>query len=295
MRDHLIDVFLAHSHQQDWLEWPIWGFVGTCAEVAALGTLFAIFYQWWQSRLRYPPVVWEIGTPAVGVLQNGPQLVGGAYRIHVTNSGRVTGHIRSIYIVNAKVLFAITSPQIQWLVRSAESFDFDVVSDDISKAWIVIVNNNFENGRITRIAWYALQPGSDLANEQVAAYVRSRVRGGLIGWWQKRHPKAVGPGHIGVALISMPHNKIWEIPRFVLEVINGLEDVLLVRPGTIQFGDPKTWAGPPPEFKGLFKKSRPAKSRPTSRDAAPTKDAEPSAASSEPSPPSSETSEPNHP
>jgi hypothetical protein len=237
-----------------WLEWAGWDFIGTCAEVLALATLVAALYQWLRLRRRYPPVTWEIGTPAIGNTGDG-RIV---YRIHVTNAGRATAHIRSVYVANASVSDLVNSPQIQWFVRSAESFEFDVFSDDIANAWTAIVSTSLEDNQLMRVAWYALQPGTELADEQVASYVRSLPRG-LKGWWVRRHPGAVGPTRNGIALIRLPRFGVWEVPAAVLEVINMLDSAELMRPGTKNVGDPKTWVGVPAGLKGTLNRTKPPK------------------------------------
>jgi hypothetical protein len=246
----------ARDATRSWLEWPGWDFVGTCAEVLALATLVAALIQWFRLRRRYPPVTWEIGTPAIGKTGDGRVI----YRIRVTNAGRATAHIRSVYVVNASVSDLAKSPQIQWFVRSAEGFEFDVFTDDIADAWIVIVSSSLEDNQLLRVAWYALQPGTDLADEQVASYVRS-IGHGFTGWWRRRHPGAVGPTRNGIALIRLPRFGIWEVPSSVLEVINMLDDAELLRPGTKNSGDPKSWVGVPAGLKDTINRRKTPKAK----------------------------------
>ena len=248
----------AHHHHADasWLAWPGWVFIGTCAAVLSLATLVAALYQWFRLRRRYPPVTWEVGTSKLGIEETGQRF----YRIPVTNAGRATAHIRSVYVVNATVSENINSPQVQWFVRSADSFEFDIITDDIPNAWILIISGSLEDNHLLRAAWYALQPGSELANEQLASYLRS-IHGGLNGWRARRHPGAVGPTANGVALIRLPRFGVWEVPAVVLDIINMLDEAVLLRPGTKNVGDPKSWVNVPPELQDTIRRTKPPRKK----------------------------------
>jgi len=126
------------------------------------------------------------------------------------------------------------------------AMEFDVDSDDIEQAWMLIVAGSLEDGTLLRVSWYPLREGTKLSFEHQMAYTRTRLRPGPFAIWRQRHPHAVGPGKDAVALYSMPRHNLRPLPESLLEVIYSHDEVQLRRSGTSQDGDPKTWLKLPP-------------------------------------------------
>jgi hypothetical protein len=228
---------MLQTGHADWLTWPGWAFVGTCAEVAALLTFAIAAYGWWRSRRRYPPINFEIRAAYKIVTDSGRPL----YRARVTNIGHSTAHIRSIYFLGAVVADFDPAHQIEWLVKSAESFEFDLESSNIQIAWMLIIAGSFEDNRLLRAAWYPLGAGTELALKHQHGYVRTRIRSGPWGWRQRRHPGTVGPENDAVAFIMMPKRKLQDIPPSVIAEVSTYDWGELRRPGTSQTGKPSEW------------------------------------------------------
>lgn len=224
----------------DWLTWPGWVFIGTCAGVLSLLTLLAAAYRWWLSSRSYPPVIFEVEAP---YSLNSTQGVV-AYRVRITNAGRATAHLRSMYLLGATVIDEVTSPQIRWLVRSADYFEFDVESPNIDVAWVLIVSSTFEDNRLLRAAWYPIRPGTELSQKAASSYVRTKRRRGVAGAWDRRHPRTVGPNNAAHSFITMPKRKIQDVPTNVLAEVNSYQMAQLRRLGTSQVGNPNEWLRP---------------------------------------------------
>jgi hypothetical protein len=234
---------VIYSRNAAWFEAPIWDFVGTCAEVLALLTFVLAAIAWWRSRRRYPPVLFQVGVHLMMTATNGR--VG--YRIKVTNIGRSTAHIRSVYLVGASVVTEPQSPQIEWLLRSTASFMFDVESPDIGVAWLLIIASSFEDARVLRAAWHPLQQGTPLSVKADLDYIKTPSPTGLGGWWRRSHPHTVGPNHDSVAFMSLRPRRSVPVQQSVIAEITTYSEVELWRPGTVTRGDPKTWLTTPEE------------------------------------------------
>lgn len=192
----------------DWLEWPIWDFVGTVATVLGLIAIFLAVGELRQRRKRISSTYLEIGSPGHGGMEDGTEY----HMVSITNGGWAQINLLTIGVAGGRVLSVPgRDAPIRWHLPPGESATFAITAADYDKVWFLICSLSVLDRTKVRWSWEPFTDSSPLVAEQGAQIQH------LMRWYklrkalsftrgaQLRAARGVGPGEGCTYVVHVPN------------------------------------------------------------------------------------------